>query len=90
MGRLFELPRRRRSLLAAAVAFGSGLVSYGVVLNAHAPAAALVLGAAACIVHVAISRRPGVTSGWLAIAGLCAALAATIDPPPSSSSRCLR
>jgi len=80
MGRLFELPRRRRSLLAAAVAFGSGLVSYGVVLNAHAPAAALILGAAACIVHVAIARRPGTTSGWLAIAGLCAALAATIDP----------
>ena len=80
MGRLFELPRRRRSLLAAIVAFGSGLVSYGVVLNAHAPAAALVLGAAACIVHVAIARRPGVTSGWIAIAGLCAALAATIDP----------
>src|SRR6185503_13638263 len=47
MGRLFELPRRRRALLAAAVAFGSGLVSYGVVLNAHAPAAALILGAAA-------------------------------------------
>ena len=80
MGRMFELPRRRRSLLAAGVAFGSGLVSYGVVLNAHAPAAALVLAAAACIVHVAISRRPGVTSGWLAIAGLCAAFAATIDP----------
>src|SRR5690349_796511 len=80
MGRLFELPRRRRTLLATAVAFGSGLVSYGVVLNAHAPAAALVLGSAACIVHVAISRRPGVTSGWLAVAGLCAALAATIDP----------
>jgi MFS family permease len=80
MSRLFELPRRRRSLLAAVVVFGSGLVSYGVVLNAHAPAAALVLAAAAAIVHVAISRRPGVTSGWLAIAGLCAALAATIDP----------
>ena len=80
MGRLFELPRRRRALLAAAVAFGSGLVSYGVVLNAHAPAAALVLGAAAAIVHVAIARRPGVTSGWLAIAGLCAALAAAIEP----------
>ncbi|MEA2711232.1 MAG: hypothetical protein QOF78_3833 [Phycisphaerales bacterium] len=80
MGRMFELSRKRRALLAAAVAFGSGLVSYGVVLNAHAPAAALVLAAAACIVHVAISRRPGVTSGWLAIAGLSAALAATIDP----------
>ena len=80
MGRMFELPRRRRAVLATAVAFGSGLVSYGVVLNAHAPAAALVLGAAACVIHVAISRRPGVTSGWLAVAGLCAALGATIDP----------
>jgi hypothetical protein len=50
------------------------------VLNAHAPAAALVLAASACLVHVAISRRPGVTSGWLAVAGLCAALAAAIEP----------
>ena len=80
MGRMFELPRRRRSLLAAAVVFGSGMVSYGVVLNAHAPAAALVLGSAACIVHVSISKRPRVTSGWLAIAGLSAALAAMIEP----------
>lgn len=80
MGRLFELPRRRRSLLSTAVVFGSGLVSYGVVLNAHAPAAALVLTAAACVIHVGISRRPGITSGWLAMAGFCAGLAATIDP----------
>jgi hypothetical protein len=55
-------------------------VSYGVVLNAQAPAAALVLGATAAIVHVTISRRAGVTSGWLAIAGMCAMLAATINP----------
>src|SRR5437870_376432 len=81
MGRLFELPRQRRALLAAVVVFGGGLVSYGTVLNAHAPAAALLLGSTACIIHVAIARRPGATSGWLAIAGMCATFAAVIDPP---------
>jgi hypothetical protein len=81
MGRLFELPRKKRALLGAVVAFGGGLVSYGTVLNPHAPAAALLLGACACIIHVAIARRPGTTSGWLAVAGMCAAFAAAIDPP---------
>src|SRR5439155_12392067 len=81
MGRLFELPRKKRALLGAVVAFGGGLVSYGTVINSHAPAAALLLGAAACIIHVSIARRPGTTSGWLAIAGMCAAFAAAIDPP---------
>jgi hypothetical protein len=80
MARMFELPRRVRAALSALVVFGSGLVAYGVVLNAHAPAATLLLAAAACIIHVAISKQPGATSGWLAIAGLCAALAAAIDP----------
>ena len=81
MGRLFELPRKKRALLGFAVAFGGGLVSYATVLNPHAPAAALLLGACACIIHVAIARRPGVTSGWLAVAGMCSAFAAAIDPP---------
>src|SRR5262245_53116342 len=54
MARLFELARWKRAGLAIAVAFASGFVSYGVVLNAHAPAAALVLAAATCLVHVAI------------------------------------
>ncbi len=80
MGRLFELPRWKRSALAIIVAFASGLVSYAVVLNAHAPAAALVIASAACLAHVASSRRPAVTGGWLAICGLCAGLAATIEP----------
>ena len=80
MGRLFELRRWKRALLGAAVVFGSGLVSYAVVLNAQAPAAVLVLASAACIIHVAIAHRPKVTTGWLAIAGICAALAAAIDP----------
>jgi hypothetical protein len=80
MGRMFELPRPKRALLALVVALGSGFVSYGVVLNAQAPAAALVLAATAAIVHVTISRRAGVTSGWLAIAGMAAMLAAAINP----------
>lgn len=81
MGRMFELPRQKRAMLAMAVALGSGFVSYGVVLNAQAPAAALVLASVAAIVHVAISRRPTATSGWLAAAGACAMLAAAIYPP---------
>jgi hypothetical protein len=80
MGRLFELPRWKRSALAIIVAFASGLVSYAVVLNAHAPAAALIIASAACLAHVASSRRPAVTGGWLAVCGLCAGLAATIEP----------
>lgn len=81
MGRLFELSRKKRALLGGIVVFGGGLVSYGTVINPHAPAAALLLGATACIIHVAIARRPTVTSGWLAISGLFAGLAATINPP---------
>ncbi|MEO6435883.1 MAG: hypothetical protein ABIP55_08990, partial [Tepidisphaeraceae bacterium] len=80
MGRLFELRRPRRALLATAVVFASGLVSYAVVLNAHAPAAALVIASAACLAHVASAKQPNVTSGWLAVAGMCVALGAAIDP----------
>ena len=79
MGRLFELKRPIRAGLGAAVVLASGLVSYGVVLNAHAPAAVLVMCAAACFVHLAITKKP-VSSAWLIIAGLCGALAATLEP----------
>ncbi len=79
MGRLFELKRPIRAGLGAAVVLASGLVSYGVVLNAHAPAAVLVMCASACFVHLAISKKP-VSSVWLIVAGLCAALAATLEP----------
>ncbi len=79
MGRLFELKRPLRAGLGAAVILGSGLLSYGVVLNAHAPAAVLVMCAAACFVHIAISKKPA-SSVWLIVAGLCAALAATLEP----------
>ena len=80
MGRLFELPRWKRALLAFVATFASGLVSYAVVLNAHAPAAVLVIAAAASLAHVAISKRPAACGGCLAICGLCAGLAAAIEP----------
>lgn len=80
MGRLFELARWKRGALAVAVTFATGFVSYGVVLNSHAPAAALVLAAAACLVHVAVARKPTITGGWLTICGLLAGLAAAIEP----------
>ena len=80
MGRLFELPRPKRALLAAASVFGTGLLSYATVLNAHVPAATLVLAAAACLIHLAIATKRPLVPLWLFCAGLSAALAATIDP----------
>lgn len=81
MGRLFELPRAWRAGFAVAIVFGSGLITYAVVLNPHAPAAVLVLCAAACLIHVSLSKLPKRGVGWMLLAGICAALAATIDPP---------
>jgi hypothetical protein len=79
MGRIFELKRQWRTALAAAVVFATGLISYAVVLNPHVPAAALVMGAAGCLVHLAASKNPSRGGGWIVISGLCAGLAATID-----------
>lgn len=78
MSRLFELPRATRAALAAGVTLASGLISYGVVLNSYAPAAALILASSAAIIHVAASRRS--SRGVLGVAGFCAALAAAIEP----------
>jgi hypothetical protein len=80
MGRIFELKRQWRTGLAAAVVFGTGLISYAVVLNAHAPAAVLVMASVGCLVHIAASSSPSRGGAWLILAGFCAALAATIDP----------
>jgi hypothetical protein len=79
MGRIFELRRQWRTALAAAVVFGTGLISYAVVLNAHVPAAVLVLAAAGCLVHIISSENPSRGGAWLVLAGFCASLAATID-----------
>ena len=80
MGRLFELHRPWRAGLALAVVLGSGLISYATVLNAHAPAAALVLASAASLIHVTITNRRAHGSVWLAVSGACAALAAALEP----------
>jgi hypothetical protein len=80
MGRLFELHRPWRAGLALAVVLGSGLISYATVLNAHAPAAALVLASAASLIHVTITNRRVHGSVWLAVSGACAALAAALEP----------
>jgi hypothetical protein len=81
MGRLFELRRPWRATLALVAVLASGLISYATVLNAHAPAAAFVLCAAACLIHVSITNKRVHGSVWLVVSGLCAALAAVIDPP---------
>lgn len=80
MGRLFELHRPWRAGLALAVVLGSGLLSYATVLNAHAPAAALVLASAACLVHVTITTDRAHGSVWLIGSGLCAGFAAAFEP----------
>jgi hypothetical protein len=80
MGRLFELRRWWRAALAAAAVLCTGMISYATVLNPHVPAATLVLAAAACLVHVTLSPKKTLRPFWMATAGLCAALAAAIDP----------
>lgn len=79
MGRIFELRRPMRMLLAIACVFGTGLVSYATVLNSHAPAAALMMAAASALVYAWTSRSAGTTHAWAAAAGFCTALAAVID-----------
>jgi hypothetical protein len=79
MARLFELPRIWRTGLGLACVMGTGLISYATVLNAHAPAAVLVLCAAAVFIHVAGTKTPKQTSAWLIVAGFCTALATALD-----------
>jgi hypothetical protein len=79
MARLFELPRIWRMSLAFAAAFGSGLISYATVLNAHTPAAALILAACGALFHAGMSRQLGQSHAWLALGGIMASLAAVID-----------
>jgi hypothetical protein len=81
LGRLFELKRTWRVFLSAAAVFGSGLISYAVVLSPHVAAAALVLAASACLAQVAVSPNPSRGGGWLAAAGLSAGAAGVIDLP---------
>jgi hypothetical protein len=81
MSRLFELRRHWRALLAASAVLATGMISYATVINPHVPAAMLVLASAACLMHLATAEKRPIASAWLAAAGWCAAMAATIDPP---------
>ena len=80
MGRLFELRRPWRALLAAASVLATGAISYSTVLSPHVPAAAFLLASAACLVHLSIAKNRPITPLWLGTSGVCAALAAAIDP----------
>lgn len=79
MGRLFELTRPWRMLLAVAAVFGSGLVSYATVLNSHAPAAALLLAACGCLLQSGTTRSRPRARSWVMLAGFAAGLAGVID-----------
>jgi hypothetical protein len=79
MGRLFEMPRPYRAGLALAVVIGSGWISYGTVLSAGAAAAALVVMGAAALVQATLTRNRIGAAAWIAVGGLCVALAATYE-----------
>lgn len=79
MGRLFELSRPMRTLLAFLCVMASGWISYATVLNPHAPAAGFVMMSVATILYTCAARRPGRVIGLLVLAGLLAALACAID-----------
>jgi hypothetical protein len=79
MGRIFELHRPWRMLLAIATVFGSGMVSYATALNGHAPAAALVLAACSALLHGGITRQQKLAPAWLAATGILIGFAAVID-----------
>jgi 4-amino-4-deoxy-L-arabinose transferase-like glycosyltransferase len=80
MGRLFELTRPQRALLAVCCALSAGWLSYATVINVHAPATALLLCACACVLYVAAAKKP-INVVWLMLlAGALGALAATVDP----------
>src|SRR5581483_10409124 len=81
MARMFELARPWRAGLATAAVFSTGLLSYATVLNAHAPAATMLLAAVGSIIHVASSKKPRRGGAWFMLAGFCAALATVLDPP---------
>lgn len=81
LARMFELRRPLRLALSIGAVLGGGLLSYGVIINYHVPAAALLLIAISCISHLAVARYPYRNLAYAAFAGFFATLAATLDPP---------
>lgn len=80
MGRLFELTRPRRALLALLVTFGGGWISYATVLNPHATAASALVCSTACLLYLAAARRSHQVLAILLLAGFLAGLAAALSP----------
>lgn len=90
LGRLMALRRLYRTLLALMAVTASGLLAYGTYINPMAPAAALLMLAVACVVHLVSTAPPTDTTapdqrqshdgGWLLLAGLAAGTAACIIP----------
>lgn len=80
MGRLFELSRPRRALLAILVTFGGGWISYATVLNPHAPAAAALVCGIACLLFVAAARNSANALPICVLSGLLASMACAISP----------
>jgi hypothetical protein len=88
-GRLLELPRWRRLLLAAVAVTASGLLPYATVLS-PIPAASLCLTASVlCIAHAMVIRPPPAGIAWTALAGLLAGLSAALHPPALLAGGCL-
>lgn len=81
LARMFELRRPLRLALSIGAVLGGGLISYGVIVNYHVPAAALLLVAVSCVSHLAVARYPYRNLAYAAFAGFFATLAAVLDPP---------
>ncbi len=80
MGRLFELSRPMRALLALLVTFGGGWISYATVLNPHAPAAAALICATACLLFVAAAKKSASALPICLLAGLFSSMACAVSP----------
>lgn len=80
LARMFELRRSVRVSLGIACVLCTGLISYSVLLNRHAPAALFLLIALSAISHLAVAGHPHRHLVMAVSAGIFAALAATVDP----------
>ncbi len=79
LARMFELRRTVRVMLGVACVLCSGLISYGVLLNRHAPAALCLLIAVSALSHLAVATHPHRHLIMAICAGFFAALGSTID-----------
>jgi hypothetical protein len=80
MGRMFELRRSLRVLVAATAVFGTGLISYSVILSAEALSACLLISASFCVLKVEFAPKPRRSAGLFILGGLLAFLGAAIEP----------